>query len=65
MVFERIEAAKIVPEREIFFGHKFEEFLRSLDILAGRSVTGYEIERLIDYSFIDGRVNGFIKFMNK
>ena len=59
-LFGRIEAAKIVLEMEILFGHKFEEFgytcAKIVDVLRHRKV---------EYSFIDSRENGFIKFKDK
>jgi len=59
-LFGRIEAAKIMLEMEVLFGHKFEEFghtcAKIVDMLQHRKV---------EYSFIDSRENGFIKFKDK
>ena len=59
-VLDRVEAAKTVLEKEILFGHIFEEF-------------GYTCAKIMDvlwntqigYSFIDSQDNGFIKFKDK
>jgi len=59
-VFERLEAAKIILEKEVMFGHKFEEFgftsAKVVDALRNRK---------IKYSFIDNAENGFVKFKDK
>lgn len=59
-VFERMEAATTQLEREVLFGHKFEEFVytcaKVVDVLRTRK---------IGYSFIDSPENGFVKFKNK
>lgn len=59
-VFERMEAAKTLLEREILFRHDFNEFgyncSKVVDILRQRKVR---------YSFIDSLENGFVKFRAK
>ena len=59
-VLDRVEAAKIVLEKEILLGHDFEDF-------------GYTSAKIVDvlrntqigYSFIDSGDNGFVKFKDK
>ena len=59
-VFERLKAAKIILEKEVMFGHDFEEFgftsAKVMDALRNRK---------IKYSFIDNAENGFVKFKDK
>ena len=59
-VFERLEVATRLLEKEVLFGHKFEVFGytcgRVVDVLSNRK---------IGYSFIDSPDNGFVKFKNK
>ena len=59
-VFDRLEAAKLILEQEVLFGHTFEEL-------------GYKCGNIkdvlrhpkIDYSFITSRENGFVKFQDR
>jgi len=59
-VFDRLEAAKTILEKEVLLGHEFEEFgytsAKIVDILRNTR---------IDYSFIDSSDNGFVKFKDK
>jgi len=59
-VIDRIEAAKIVLEKEILLGHDFEEFGYS-----SAKITDVLRNTKIGYSFIDSGDNGFMKFKNK
>lgn len=59
-VFDRLEAAKITLEREVLFGHTFEE----LGYKCG-NIRDPLRHRKIGYSFIESRENGFVKFKNK
>ena len=56
-VLDRIEAAKIVLEKENFLDHEFDDFgytsAKIVDILWNTR---------IDYSFIDNEDNDFVKF---
>ena len=58
-VFDRIEAAKVVLEKEILLEHEFEKFgytcAKIVDVLRNTQ---------IEYSFIDSGDNGFTKFKN-
>ena len=59
-ILDRIEAVKIVLEKEILLNHDFEDFgytsAKIMNILRNTR---------IDYSFIDSEDNDFMKFKDK
>src|SRR5947207_13814316 len=59
-VIDRIEAAKIVLEKEILLNHDFEDFEYT-----SAKITNILRNIKIEYSFIDSDDNDFVKFTNK